>query len=159
MTTTISEATCQKAKVVADVCSCGAKINEREEGEKKDHELGYKVRVWEPTCLKEGREDWYCKYCNRPYGNAYLDPLPHNEDLSVIRGNCVALATLIYTCKDCGISRSVKSEDSQYRDDHKWIHGEGKYWNSEEECWFYYEVDQCDVCNEQKNRVELGPRD
>ena len=161
VTTTISEATCQKAKVVADVCSCGAKINEHEEGEKKAHVLGYTEYPpgWEPDCTHGGMEYCYCANCGEAYGYNIVGTAPHDEELHVQRGNCVAAAELIYTCKNCGIQRSEKSYDAQYRDDHVWLHGEGKYWNAEEECWYYYETDYCDHCGEQKNRVELGPRE
>lgn len=161
VTTTISEATCQKAKVVADVCSCGDKINEHEEGEKKAHVLGYTEYPpgWEPDCTHGGMEYCYCANCGEAYGYNIVGTAPHDEELHVQRGNCVSPAHLIYTCKNCGIKRSEDSYDAQYRDDHVWLHGEGKYWNADEECWYYYETDQCDVCNIQMNRVELGPRE
>ena len=161
VTTTISEATCQKAKVVADVCSCGAKINEHEEGKKKDHVLGYTAYPpgWEPDCTHGGMEYCYCANCGEAYGYNIVGTAPHDEELHVQRGNCVAAAELIYTCKNCGIQRSEKSYDAQYRDDHVWRRVEGKEWHADEECWYYFEVDKCDTCNEHRNRVDLGPRE
>lgn len=162
VTTTISEATCTKAKVVADVCSCGAKTNEHEEGEAKGHVYGWEVVSpgWEPTCLKGGRYDLYCANCGERYGYTLVDHLEHPFVLDhVMRGNCREVATLFYVCSSCGLHKDETSSDPQYRDDHDWRHGEGKYWNDSEECWYYYEVDQCQNCSETKNRVELGPRE
>lgn len=161
VTTTISEATCQKAKVVADVCSCGDKINEREEGEKKAHVLGYTAYPpgWEPDCTHGGMEYCYCANCGEPYGYNIVGTAPHDEELHVQRGNCVDAAHLIYTCKNCGIKRTEDSHDPQYCDDHEWNHGEGKEWHADEECWYYYEADWCRYCGTIKNRVDLGPRE
>ncbi len=161
VTTTISEATCQKAKVVADVCSCGAKINEHEEGKKKDHVLGYTAYPpgWEPDCTHGGMEYCYCANCGEAYGYNIVGTAPHDEELHVQRGNCVDAAHLFYTCKNCGIKRTEDSHDPQYCDDHEWNHGEGKEWHADEECWYYYEADWCRYCGTIKNRVDLGPRE
>lgn len=152
VTQTVSEATCEQAKVVRDVCSgCGDVRNERTEGSALGHDYqGY--WVWrEATCTTSGSAGQTCTRCGANTVNIIIPQLDHEYEATVIvEGNCNGQAHEVkYTCKNCG-SFYTEVDPSYHANDHTWVLVEYEDYDTTLHQWVTKEKTVCSVCNREK---------
>lgn len=101
---TKAEATCTSAKILHDVCICGATTNERTDGEALGHVKGEPQWINPPDCTGAGMGSVFCTVCSEWLETPKGEPLGHSFIMEIINPDrdCKTPAEVKKTCTVCG---------------------------------------------------------
>ena len=145
-TQTKAEGTCTTAKVLHDVCSCGATTNEREAGVAQGHVEGEPQWIIPPSCEGSGMGSVFCTVCNEWLYTPRGEPLGHTFNSEIINPDrdCKSPAEIKKTCSVCG--------DVEWEDDwnnlgvHTYAEGTYEDYDMEKHEWVTITETACSYC-------------